>query len=238
MALRVGVVGCGDISDAYFSHAPLFRDFVITACADLKPTAAEAKAKRYGVEARSVERLLASDDIDIVLNLTVPSAHAEVSLMAIDAGKHVYSEKPLATTLADGQKILAAARAKGLRVGCAPDTVLGAGYQEARALVDAGAIGRPLTGLAAVLSHGMEHWHPNPAFFFKPGGGPVFDMGPYYLTGLVTLFGPVAELQAVGQIGFSERVVTTPGSTLLGQSIKVETLTSVQALLSFATILP
>ena len=179
--------------------------------------------------------LLKSDDVDIVLNLTIPEAHAEVSLQAIDAGKHVYSEKPLATAVADGVAIVAAAQAKGLRVGAAPDTVLGAGIQEARALIDAGAIGKPLTGLAAVMSHGMEHWHPNPGFFFRAGAGPVFDMGPYYLSALVTLLGPVASVQATGQIGFKERIVTTPGSPVHGQSIKVETLTNVHALLDFAS---
>jgi len=235
MTKTVGIIGCGNISDIYLINAPKFRDIAVTACADLNSEAAQRQATKYGVAALSVDELLKSEDVGIVLNLTIPDAHADVSLRAIDAGKHVYSEKPLATTLPDGQKILAAANAKGLRVGCAPDTVLGAGYQEARTLIDAGAIGKPLTGLAAFLSHGMEHWHPNPTFFFKPGAGPVFDMGPYYLSGLVTLLGPVAEVQAVGQIGFAERLVTTPGSPILGQSVKVETLTSVQALLSFAS---
>ena len=164
-----------------------------------------------------MEDLLKSDDVDIVLNLTIPEAHAGVSLQAIEAGKHVYSEKPLATAVADGVAIVAAAKAKGLRVGSAPDTVLGAGVQEARALIDAGAIGKPLTGLAAVMSHGMEHWHPNPGFFFRPGAGPVFDMGPYYLSALVTLLGPVASVQATGQTGFEERIVTTPSSPARGQ---------------------
>jgi predicted dehydrogenase len=158
-----------------------------------------------------------------------------VSLQAIDAGKHVYSEKPLATAVAEGVALVAAAQARELRLGAAPDTVLGAGVQEARALIDAGSIGKPLTGLAAVMSHGMEHWHPNPGFFFRAGAGPVFDMGPYYLSALVTLLGPVASVQAMGQIGFDERIVTTPGSQLHGQSIKVETLTNVHALLDFAS---
>ena len=235
MTMKVGVIGCGNISDVYLINAKRFRDIVVTACADLRPEAARRQAERYGVSALSVDELLKSEDVDIVLNLTVPDAHADVSMQAIDAGKHVYSEKPLAIRVADGEQILASARARGVRVGCAPDTVLGAGYQEARTLIDAGAIGRPLTGFASILSHGMEHWHPNPAFFFKPGGGPLFDMGPYYLSALVTLLGPVAEVQAVGQIGFAERLVTTPGSAMLGQKIKVETFTSVQALLSFAS---
>ncbi len=233
MTMRVGLIGCGNISDIYLTNAPRFRDIAVVACADLNPAAAQRQGGRYNIGARTVEALLASADLDIILNLTVPDAHAEVSLAALAAGKHVYSEKPLATTLADGVRIVASARERGLRVGAAPDTVLGPGVQEARRLIDAGAIGRPVMGVATVLSHGMEHWHPNPAFFFQPGAGPVFDMGPYYLTALVTLLGPVASVLASGQIAFGERVVTTPGSPQLGRSIKVETLTTVQALLEF-----
>jgi predicted dehydrogenase len=233
MSLRVGLVGCGNISDIYLTNALRFRDIRFTACADIDPRASARQGGRYAIAARSVKALLASEDVDIVLNLTIPEAHAEVSLAAIDAGKHVYSEKPLATHVHDGEAIVAAAKAKNLRVGAAPDTVLGAGIQQARRILDAGEIGRPLTGLAAVLSHGMEHWHPNPAFFFRLGAGPVFDMGPYYISTLVTLLGPVESVQAMGQIGFVERMVTTAGSAMIGQTIKVETFTSVQALLEF-----
>ncbi|SJZ68683.1 Gfo/Idh/MocA family protein [Consotaella salsifontis] len=233
MVTRIGLVGCGNISDIYLTNAALFRDIDIVACADMKPAAATAKAEKYGISSAPVGELLDREDIDCILNLTVPAAHADVSLAALDAGKHVYSEKPLATSLADGKAILAAADARGLRVGCAPDTVLGAGCQTARRIIDEGIIGTPLLGVASVLSHGMEHWHPDPTFFFKPGGGPVFDMGPYYLTTLVTLLGPVASVQASGQMGFATRKVTTPGSPLFGEEITVETLTSVQALLEF-----
>ena len=232
-ALRVGLIGCGNISDIYLTNASLFRDIEFTACADLMPEAAARQAKRYTIAARPVDQLLASEDVDIVLNLTIPEVHAEVSMAALAAGKHVYTEKPLATTLADGVKVMQAAVNKGLRVGAAPDTVLGASIQEARRLIDAGAIGKPLTGTAAFLSHGMEHWHPSPGFFFRPGGGPVFDMGPYYLSALITLFGPIASGMASGQMGFAERVVTTKSSPIKGQAIKVETLTSLQALLQF-----
>jgi predicted dehydrogenase len=235
MTLKVGMIGCGNISDVYLFNAPKFRDIAVVACADINPDAAQRQSERYAIRALSVTDLLASEDVDIVLNLTIPEAHAEVSLSALEAGKHVYSEKPLATKLADGRAIVAAAAAKELRVGAAPDTVLGASLQEARAMIDVGAIGKPLTGLAAVLSHGMEHWHPNPGFFFRAGGGPVFDMGPYYLTALVALLGPVASVQAIGQIGFAERKVTTSDSPVRGRAIKVETLTSVQALLDFAS---
>jgi predicted dehydrogenase len=231
--MRIGLVGCGNISDIYLKNAPRFRDIVITAASDLNPDAAKRRAERYAVDARAVKDLLASDDVDIVLNLTIPEAHAEVSLQALEAGKHVYSEKPLATTIADGVAIVSAAKTRELRAGGAPDTVLGPGVQEARALIDGGAIGKPLSGLAAVMSHGMEHWHPNPGFFFRSGAGPVFDMGPYYLSALVTLLGPVASIQAAGKIGFAERIVTAPESAMRGQSIEVETLTDVHALLEF-----
>jgi predicted dehydrogenase len=233
--MRIGLVGCGNISDVYLKNGPRFRDMVFTAASDINPDAANKQADRYAIDARSVKDLLTSDDVDIVLNLTIPEAHAEVSLQALDAGKHVYSEKPLATTVADGVAVVDDAKARGLRIGAAPDTVLGAGVQEARALIDGGAIGKPLAGLAAVMSHGMEHWHPNPGFFFRAGAGPVFDMGPYYLSALVTLLGPVASVQAVGKIGFEERIVTTPESPVRGQSIRVETLTDVHALLLFAS---
>ena len=158
-----------------------------------------------------------------------------MSLAALEAGKHVYSEKPLATTLADGLKIIEMARAKRLRVGAAPDTISGAACQAARGAIDAGRIGRPLTAFASVLSHGMERWHPNPAFFFRKGAGPVFDMGPYYISTLATLLGPVSAVQAIGQIGFAERTITATDSKFRGETIRVETFTSVQALLEFAS---
>ncbi|TFF25122.1 Gfo/Idh/MocA family oxidoreductase [Jiella endophytica] len=233
MTLRIGIVGCGNISDIYLINAPRFPAIGVVACADMKPEAAARQAERYGVAAMSVGELLARDDIDIVLNLTIPAAHAEVSLAALESGKHVYTEKPLAATLQDGIAIVEAAKARGLRVGAAPDTVLGASVRAARQMIDEGAIGRPVLGTAAVLSHGMEHWHPDPTFFFKPGGGPVFDMGPYYLSALVNLLGPVARVQATGMKAFEKRLVTTPHSQIRGQEIAVEVLTSVQALLSF-----
>jgi predicted dehydrogenase len=233
MSMRIGLIGCGNISDIYLLNGPLFRDVKFVACADINEAAAKRQAERYAIRAMSPRDLIASADIDIVLNLTIPESHAEVSQSALEAGKHVYGEKPLATNLADGVRLMQTAAAKGLRFGCAPDTVLGASIQEARRLIDSSAIGKPVLGVASVMGHGMEHWHPNPGFFFRPGGGPVFDMGPYYLTALVTLLGPVASVAALGQIAFKERVVSTPGSAMLGQSIKVETLTSAQALLEF-----
>ncbi|MCX5513043.1 oxidoreductase [Kaistia algarum] len=235
MTQRVGLIGCGNISEIYLSNAARFPAIRFVACADLNPEAAKAKAEKHGIAARSVADLLAGDDIDIVLNLTVPAAHAEVALAALANGKHVYTEKPLATTTAEGRLILETAKAKGLRVGAAPDTVLGAGVQTARRLIDEGAIGDIVMGTAAILSHGMEMWHPNPDFFFKPGAGPVLDMGPYYVATLITLLGPVATVAAIGRIGNAERIVTAPDSPFRGNTIRVETLTSVQALLQFAS---
>ena len=235
MSFGVGVIGCGNISEVYLINAKLFRDIRVVACADIDAEAAKRQADRHGVTAASVADLLKRDDVDVVLNLTIPEAHAEVSLAALEAGKHVYSEKPLATTVADGERILAAAEQRRLRVGAAPDTILGAGCQTARRAIDAGKIGRPLSAVAAIMSHGMEHWHPNPGFFFRKGAGPVLDMGPYYVSALVSLLGAVSSVQAVANIGFAERVVSTPSSKLLGQTIRVETLTSVQALLEFAS---
>lgn len=234
MVMKVGVIGCGNISDNYFRNGPLFADIAYVACADLRIEAARAKAETYGIEALSIDALLARDDIDAVLNLTVPAAHAEVSLQALDAGKHVFTEKPLAVTLAEGQQMVRAAQEKGLRLGSAPDTILGPGVQTARSIVEAGTIGEVITGLATFMSEGMESWHPNPEFFFKKGGGPVLDMGPYYVAALTNLLGPVIRVQATGRIGKKERLITAPGA-LHGQSFTVDTFTSVNALLSFAS---
>jgi predicted dehydrogenase len=234
MTLRIGLVGCGNISDVYLINAALFPGIHFTAVADIRRDAAKAKGAKYGLPAVTPAELLRREDVDLVLNLTVPAAHAEVSLAAIAAGKHVYSEKPLAISLKDGKAIMRAAALGGVKVGAAPDTVLGAGIQTSRRMIDMGEIGNIVTGTATVLSHGMESWHPNPVFFFKPGGGPVLDMGPYYLTALVNLLGPIDSIAAVGKMGFKHRTVTSEGP-MKGRRIKVETLTTVSALLSFAS---
>jgi predicted dehydrogenase len=234
MALGIGLVGCGNISDVYLTNAALFRDIRVVAVSDIKADLATTKGAKYGVPAVRPRELLKRDDVDIVLNLTVPAAHADVSLAAIEAGKHVYTEKPLAISLKDGQAIMKAAGRQGVTVGASPDTVLGAGVQTARRMVDGGTVGDIVTGTASVLSHGMENWHPNPLFFFKPGGGPVLDMGPYYLSTLVNLLGPIESVAATGRMGFKHRTVTSEGP-MKGRRIKVETLTTVNALLSFAS---
>lgn len=231
--IGVGLIGCGNISTIYLTNLPRAPGLKVRACADMRVEAAAAQAARFGIEAVPVDTLLSRGDIDIVVNLTIPAAHAAVSLAALSAGKHVFSEKPLAVDLATGRKIIAEAEARGLMVGCAPDTFLGAGGRLARRLIDEGAIGRVLSGSAFVMSRGMEHWHPDPEFFFKPGGGPVFDMGPYYITALVNLLGPVKRVLALTSTGLPERLVSAEGPRK-GHRIAVETPTTVLSLLEFA----
>ena len=189
--VKVGIIGCGNIFSAYAKGLRVFDILELAACADIDMARARAKAEEFNVpRACTVDELLADPAIEIVVNLTVPKTHAEVSLQIIEAGKHVYSEKPLAVTREDGGRILAAAKARGLLVGCAPDTFLGGGLQTCRKLIDDGWIGRPVAATAFMAGHGVEAWHPNPFFYYQKGGGPVFDMGPYYLTALINLLGP------------------------------------------------
>ena len=228
----IGIIGCGNISDAYLKGAARSDLVTVKAVADINADAAAAKAAVYDVQAMSIDQLLADDEISIVINITVPLAHAEVSRAILSAGKHVYSEKPLAATLDDGRAIVAAAEDAGLRIGCAPDTFLGAAHQACRQAIDQGRIGRVVGGAAAVLTHGMEHWHPNPAFFFKAGGGPVLDLGPYYITQLVNMIGPVARVTSIASRGSETRTVTSDGP-MTGQTIDVEVPTTVNAALDF-----
>ncbi len=228
----IGIIGCGNISDAYLRGAARSKLVRVKSVADLRADAATAKAHEYGVQAVAVDKLLADPDIEIVVNLTIPSAHAPVSLQIIEAGKHVYLEKPLATRFAEAKPVMQAATAKGLRVGCAPDTFLGAAHQACRYAIDAGRIGVPIAGAAAVLSHGMEHWHPNPAFFYQHGGGPVHDLGPYYVTQLVNLLGPVSRVSAEASTAFKTRTISS--EPLAGQTITVAVPTTVNGTLAFA----
>ena len=229
----IGIIGCGDISAAYLKGAARSQLIRVKSCADLRAEAAQARASEYGITAVPVEALLADPDIEIVINLTVPLAHGPVSRQIITAGKHVYSEKPLAARFAEGQALMLAAAGEGVRVGCAPDTFLGAAHQACRRAIDAGRIGRPIAGAAAVLSHGMEHWHPNPEFFFKRGGGPIHDIGPYYVTQLVNLLGPITRVSAQASTASPTRTVTSEPRR--GQVIEVEVPTTVNGVLSFAS---
>ncbi len=231
--LRVGIVGCGSISLQYLHNAPLFGGVDIRACADINQTVAVQRAKQFNVKVMDVDDLIDSPDIDLVLNLTVAAAHFDVSMRALDAGKHVFTEKPLAATVAEGSQLVTRSAERGLVIGSAPDTFLGPAGQLARRLVDADTIGRPIVGTAFMLGRGMEHWHPDPAFYFQPGGGPVMDMGPYYLTMLVNLVGPVVRVQAIATSGQSERLLTAEGPKK-GTTIKVGTPTSLLSLLEFS----
>jgi predicted dehydrogenase len=230
--VKLGIVGCGVISDAYLKGASRSRLVAVKSCTDLVPEAAAAKAAAHGILAVGIEAMLADPEVEIVLNLTVPLAHAEVSLRAVEAGKHVYSEKPIATTFSEGRELTAAARAKGVRLGAAPDTFLGAAHQAVRRALDAGRIGRVVAGSACFAGHGMEAWHPNPFFFYRRGGGPVLDIGPYPVTQLVNLLGPVESVTAQTSRGFATRTVTSEPRR--GEVIEVEVPTTVNAALAFA----
>ena len=228
----VGVVGCGYISRVYLENMRGFDVLDVVACADLDLERARARAAEFGVpKAVSVDALLADPAVELVVNLTVPAAHAEVGLAAAAAGKSVYNEKPLAIALEDGRRLLAAALARGVRVGAAPDTFLGAGLQTCRGLLDEGAIGAPVAATGFMLNHGHEHWHPDPAFYYLPGGGPLFDMGPYYLTALVTLLGPVRRVTGSARASFPERTITSEPRA--GETIEVQVATHVAAVLDF-----
>jgi predicted dehydrogenase len=230
--LRIGVMGCGNISTTYFKLVPLFKGIEIVACADLNPEMAKTRAQEYGVPAMKPAELLASKNVDLVLNLTVPDAHFGVSLAGVKAGKHVYSEKPLVLSMKEGTTLKKAADAKKVRVGCAPDTFLGGAHQRARKAIDDGELGKITSGTAIVMNHGMEHWHPNPDFFFKPGGGPVLDLGPYYIANLINLIGPVKRVAALTSMAEKSRTITSQPRA--GQKVPVKTPTNIQALLEFA----
>lgn len=228
----VGIMGAGVISVAYLEFARLFRGLEVVAVADIVPELAQKRAVDFRIRAMSPEALLASEDVDIVVNLTPPLAHGQVTTDALSAGKHVHSEKPLAVTLEDALRIKTLAEARGLRVTSAPDTFLGGAHQQVRRLVDEGAIGRVTSGTCHVMSRGMEHWHPNPAFFFQPGAGPVLDVGPYYITELVQLLGPVRRVSAFANMARPERLVTAEGPHK-GTTIAVGTPTTIHGLLEF-----
>lgn len=235
--LKIGVIGCGKISDAYFKGCRRYGILDIAACADLDPKRALAKAAEHRIpKACVVDELLADPTIEIVVNLTVPQAHAEVNERALRAGKHVYVEKPFALDFNEGRRVLALAASRGLRVASAPDTFLGGGIQTCRKLIDDGAIGRPVSALAFCMGHGHESWHPAPEFYYQQGGGPMFDMGPYYLTALVNFFGPVARVGGSSKITFPERTITNPDRH--GEKIAVSTPTHLTGVLDFANGAP
>jgi predicted dehydrogenase len=230
--LHVGVIGCGNISGIYLKMSKTFKVLHISALSDMDPQRAQRVATEHNIErAVSVEDMLSDPNIDIILNITPPGAHAEIALRALAAGKSVYNEKPLAIRREDARQILDLASEKGLRVGCAPDTFLGAGHQACRRLIDEGAIGIPVAAAAFMLCPGHESWHPDPEFYYQVGGGPLFDMGPYYLTALINMLGPVKRVTGSTRVSFPERTITSQPKH--GQKISVETPTHLASILDF-----
>lgn len=233
--VKTGIIGCGNISDAYFGGCDIFNVLDIVAVADLYHPAAEAKAEKYNIsQVLEVDQLLEHDDIELVINLTIPQAHAEVNLKAIQNGKHAYCEKPYGVDFEEGKKVLAHSAAAQFRTGCAPDTFLGGGIQTCRKLIDDGAIGEPVAATAFLCGPGHEHWHPNPAFYYKNGGGPMLDMGPYYLTALVNLLGPMKRVSASTRASFPTRTITSDGFKGDDPVVEVEVPTHYSGSIDFA----
>jgi predicted dehydrogenase len=228
----VGVIGAGVISNEYLKNLTAFPDLEVRFVADIDLERAKAQAEKFGVPGSgTVEDLLADEGVEIVVNLTIPKVHVEVALQALAAGKNVWSEKPFSLDRASGRELLEAAHAKGLRVSTAPDTFLGSGIQSARRLIENGDIGAPLTALTLMQSPGPESWHPNPDFLFQEGAGPLFDIGPYYLTALVQLFGPVARVSASASKAKETRVIGS--GPRAGEEFTVTVPTHVSALYEF-----
>ncbi|MBE1442251.1 Gfo/Idh/MocA family protein [Paenibacillus sp. OAS669] len=230
--IRIGIIGCGKISSIYFKNCKSFDVLDVKACADLNVARAQASAEEFEIpKACTVEELLSDPEIDLVINLTIPAAHADVCIQALEAGKHVYVEKPLAVTREEGQRILAAAKSKGLLVGSAPDTFLGGGIQTCIKLIQDGWIGTPVAATAFMIGRGHEHWHPDPEFYYAQGGGPMFDMGPYYLTALVAMLGPIQRVTGSAKISYPERTITSQPK--YGKTIQVQTPTHVAGVMDF-----
>jgi predicted dehydrogenase len=231
--IKVGIIGCGNISSIYLKNCQEFDHIDLVGCADLSIERAQTQAGKFHVKAFTVQELLNDPTIDLVINLTIPRAHAEVCIQALEAGKHVYTEKPLAVTREEGQQILEVAREKGLLIGSAPDTFLGGGIQTAIHLIEKGEIGTPIGATAFVIGKGHEHWHPDPAFYYGVGGGPMFDMGPYYLTALISMLGPVHRISGSARISYPERTITSEPKA--GKKIKVEVPTHISGVMEFAS---
>lgn len=231
--VKIGFIGCGNISSQYLEKAKQFPILDVAALADLNVSRAQAQADKFGVpKACGVDELLADESVEIVVNLTIPAVHAQVSLRAIAAGKHVYTEKPLAVNTDEGRSVIDAAKAKGVRVANAPDTFMGTSHQTCRALIESGAIGKPVVATAFMMGSGHESWHPDPAFYYQPGGGPMFDMGPYYLTALINMLGPITRVSGEAGIQINPRTITSEPKN--GEQIDVQTPDHVAGSLRFA----
>ncbi|MCC5960693.1 MAG: Gfo/Idh/MocA family oxidoreductase [Rhodobacteraceae bacterium] len=231
--VAIGIIGCGNISGTYLKAAPEFPILDIRAVADRDHETAAAQGEAFGIPARPVADILADDSIEVILNLTIPQAHVAVGMAALAAGKHVYSEKPLAVTVAAGRTLVDEAHRLGLRVGCAPDTFMGGAHQTCRNFIDTGILGQVVGGTASFMCPGHERWHPNPDFYYKSGGGPMLDMGPYYITQLVNLLGPVASVTGMAsKLRKSRPITSAPRS---GEMIEVEVFTHVSGTLAFSS---
>ena len=228
----VGIMGAGNISAAYLRLAPLFKNLEVRAIADVVPEAAKKRAEEYSVAAQTPDELLKNSELDVIVNLTVPAAHFSVSKDILSSGKHAYSEKPFVLSVEEGLALKKVAGERNLKVGSAPDTFLGGAHQQARAIIESGKLGRIASGTMHVMSRGMEHWHPNPDFFFQPGGGPILDLGPYYITDLINLVGPIKRVSAFTGMARTEREVTAEGP-FKGTFVKVGTPTTIHAILEF-----
>ena len=229
--MKVGIIGCGNISETYFNCQKIFNNFEIIACADINTEFANESAEKFNIEAQSVDDILSNKDIDLIINLTIPSAHKEIIINSLKAGKHCFSEKPLAMNMKEGLEIVKISNEKNLYVGCAPDTFLGSAGQNARKLIEDNKIGKIVLGTFNLMSHGMEHWHPNPDFFFKPGAGPVFDVGVYYITQLINLIGPIKSISSISGTATPERIISSEPRK--GEKIIVETPTTLMGSLEF-----
>jgi predicted dehydrogenase len=231
--IKAGLIGTGNISGIYFQNGKRFDSIEIAACADIDVERAKANAAEQGIRGCSVEELLADPEIQMIINLTVPQAHASVCMKALEAGKHVYVEKPLSITREEGRELLELAERKGLRVGCAPDTFLGGGIQTCVKLIEDGHIGTLIGATAFMISGGHESWHPNPDFYYQNGGGPLFDMGPYYLTAMIAIFGPISRVTGSARISYAERLITSQPNA--GQVIQVKTPTHIAGVIDFVS---
>lgn len=230
--VKVGIIGTGNIAPAYVKGCREFQILEVVACADVDHARAVSFAEQYGLKALTVDQLLADKDIQIVINLTIPKVHAEISVAILESGKHVHTEKPLAVNLADGKRVIEAAAKAGLRVGSAPDTFMGGGIQTCRKLIDDGWIGTPIGATGFMGSSGPERWHPNPYFFYQQGGGPMLDMGPYYVTALVNLLGSVKRVTGSARASFPVRYAGH--ESIRGAEIPVEVTTHLSGTLEFA----
>ena len=228
----VGIMGAGNISAAYLRLAPLFKNLEVRAIADVVPAAAQKRAEEYKVAPQTPDELLKNSELDVIVNLTIPAAHFGVSKDILTSGKHAYSEKPFVLSVEEGLALKKLAGERNLKVGSAPDTFLGGAHQQARSIIDSGKLGRIASGTMHVMSRGMEHWHPNPDFFFQVGGGPILDMGPYYITDLISLIGPIKRVSAFTGMARTEREVTAEGP-FKGTFVKVGTPTTIHAILEF-----